>query len=421
MSLSDTRTQGDAINQQGRQEYLDGLRGVAALVVVATHLSLVIFPSLHNGLPGMARLGWEWVLAGTPLDILWAADFAVCIFFVMSAFVLSAFYDREGHNFIANCVRRYIRLTLPIFAASAIAYALWITIGMHTLEAQQVTQEGWLKQFYLAKPHPIILLTEPFYQIYATPKSVLDPSLWTMKFEFWGSMGVFLFCALVQNARLRFLVLAVAAILLFKTYYLCFVGGVALYQWSRVSQAVRDRVPAGAIWAFLLAGVYMGAFPFNVGGPGNIWFGWMSFLSPEDWHILGAAPFVFGVMNVAVLRTLLMTRVPQYLGKISFSLYLIHVPLIGSLMTWLIVHLYSPPHRLRAIAAAMAITIPVIIACSHFFEKFIDVPSVRFSRVAGKLVDTWFPMQALRTQARSNLSRSVSSAEEPVLSSNAPA
>jgi peptidoglycan/LPS O-acetylase OafA/YrhL len=105
-------------DQDLRVRYLDGLRGFAAFVVLLSHVSIVAFPSIFNGLPEMARLRWEWRLAGTPLDLLWAANFAVCIFFVMSALVLSAFCEKEGTNFVANSVRRYIRLTVPILAAS---------------------------------------------------------------------------------------------------------------------------------------------------------------------------------------------------------------------------------------------------------------------------------------------------------------
>jgi peptidoglycan/LPS O-acetylase OafA/YrhL len=390
---------GREVTQQGRQQFLDGLRGVAALIVFGAHVGLVIFPAIFNGLPSMSRLGWEWALAATPFDILWAADFAVCIFFVMSALVLCAFYEREGKNFIACCVRRYIRLTLPIFAASALAYLLWVSIGMHNLEAQQITQEGWLKSFYLSRPHFMVLITEPFYQIYATPLSVLDPSLWTMKFELWGSVSVFLLCALVPNRQLRLVVLAIAAILTFRTYYLCFVGGAFLYEWSRLPQTARDGAPALLRWGLLLIGFYMGAFPFN-GEPGNFWFGWMGFFGPNEWHQFGATPFVFGIMSIPALRALLTTRVPQYLGKISFSLYLIHVPLIGGLMTWLIIHLYSPPHRFRAMYGAVAITIPVVIACAHLFDKLVDGPAIRLSRKADKLINAKFPAQGARIQER---------------------
>jgi peptidoglycan/LPS O-acetylase OafA/YrhL len=254
-----------------RLHYLDGLRGLAALVVFASHLSIVIFPSIFNGLPSMSRLGYEWMLAGTPLGIFWAANFAVCIFFVMSALVLSRFYEHEGDNFLAICFRRYLRLALPILATSFFAFLLWTSGAMFNLKAQQITQEGWLKAQYLtAAPGFWQFLSESLYQVFRVPTSEINPVLWTMKYEMEGSLGVFALYALVPQRLLRIPVLLLGLTIFFKTYYMCFVGGILIYEWMKLPPAIKLRVPNWVNWALLVIGAYMGAFPSSPWLPCNI-------------------------------------------------------------------------------------------------------------------------------------------------------
>jgi len=367
-----------------RIQHLDGLRGAAAFVVFMSHLTIVIFPSIFNGIPAMARLHYEWMLAGTPLDILWAANFAVCIFFVMSALVLSNFYEHNDGSFVAICARRYVRLVVPILATSFTAYELWASGAMYNLKAQAITQEGWLKSQYLTIPSFGDYLSESLYRVFLTPTSEYNPPLWTMKYEMEGSLGVFALYALVPQLRFRIVILLAALVVFFKTYYMCFVGGVLIYE----STKFRGVLPIPVLWAVLLCGAYMGAFPYNVGAPENPWFGRMTFLRVEEWHIIGAIPLVFACMYIPAVCRFFYHPVLQYLGKISFSLYLIHGPLLCSFMSFLIVALYGPPHAKFAMFSAAVAVIPVTLACAHLIYKYVDSPAVELSRSVGRWIDT---------------------------------
>jgi peptidoglycan/LPS O-acetylase OafA/YrhL len=371
-----------------RLRYLDGLRGIAALIVCTTHVNIVIFPSIFNGLPSMSRLGYEWMLAGTPLGILWAANFAVCIFFVMSALVLSHFYQREGENFLAVCIRRYLRLALPILVTSFFAYLLWISGAMFNLKAQQITQEGWLKSQYLtAAPGFWRFLSESLYEVFRVPTSAFNPALWTMKYEMEGSVGVFALYALVPQRLLRIPVLLLCLTVFFKTYYMCFVGGVLIYEWMRFSSAIELSMPSWVGWTLLVFGVYLGAFPYNVATPENIWFGRMLFLDAEEWHMIGAIPLVLACVMLAPLKRFFTLAPFQYLGKISFALYLVHGPMICSLMSFLIVSFYWPPHARLAMFLGAAAAVPAMFLLAHYVAKWIDRPAVRVSVMAGRYLN----------------------------------
>ena len=79
---------------KSRMHSLDGLRGVAALVVVVHHLLLTL-PWFADrvglgqlGTKGQFTFSWHNLFEYTPLHILYGGTEAVVIFFVLSGFVL---------------------------------------------------------------------------------------------------------------------------------------------------------------------------------------------------------------------------------------------------------------------------------------------------------------------------------------------
>jgi hypothetical protein len=82
----------------GRLPSLDGLRGVAALIVVVHHTLLTV-PSLSVAYfldgPAAVRGSKAWWLSWTPLHLIWAGGEAVIVFFVLSGFVLALPYVNQ--------------------------------------------------------------------------------------------------------------------------------------------------------------------------------------------------------------------------------------------------------------------------------------------------------------------------------------
>lgn len=378
------------MRKPARLAHLDGLRGIAAVIVFVAHLTIVVTPSIFNGLPIMARLKYEYLLAGTPLDIFWAANFAVCIFFVMSALVLSYFYEREGGNFVAVCIRRYIRLAIPIVAISFIVWLIWKSGGMFNIKAQQITQEGWLKsQYTVPVPNFTYFLWESFYKVFVIQGSLVNPVLWTMKYEMAGSLAVFALYALVPQTRTRIALLVISIPFFFKTYYICFVGGVLIYEWAKAPENWRAAVPSWAIWCLFAAGLYIGAFPYNVATVDNIWFGFMvGYLKVDEWHQVGAIPLVFACVSLPPVIAFLSRPFPRYLGKISFSLYLIHAPLICSLYSAVVVGTFAiyPTHRGAIFLGTIAV-IPAVFVSAHFLYKWFDRPAMIWSAKAQRGIE----------------------------------
>ena len=99
----------------GRVNYLEGLRGIAAMQVVLLHF-------VTGFLPDTADHAWP------PLHILFDGHTAVYVFFLISGAVLTPSFARPG-NVAGKVAKRVVRLGIPVAAAAAIATAVATAIG----------------------------------------------------------------------------------------------------------------------------------------------------------------------------------------------------------------------------------------------------------------------------------------------------
>ena len=95
--------------RNGRLEFLDSLRGIAALVVAVQHLGEVIWP-------GMLAWSHHWWRPG---------EFGVLVFFICSGFIIPASMERRGDlvEFWIGRVFRLFPLYLSVLIVALIAFA----------------------------------------------------------------------------------------------------------------------------------------------------------------------------------------------------------------------------------------------------------------------------------------------------------
>src|SRR5687767_11167726 len=108
--------------QKNKLEFLDGVRGVAAIIVVLHHFGIAFFPAINFLDPEKIHLGngqLELTIAKTPLNIFFNGGFAVSVFFVLSGFVLSYKFHLSGSRQLLTtyAAKRYFRLLLPVAAS----------------------------------------------------------------------------------------------------------------------------------------------------------------------------------------------------------------------------------------------------------------------------------------------------------------
>src|SRR6476619_1096697 len=112
---------------QTRVTQLDGLRGIAALVVVACHIisTLPAIGGVFSDRTVALTTAGTWAVF-SPLHVLWNGTPAVHVFFVLSGYVLVLPFTRPGAaaSWAQYYAKRFFRLYLPAWASLAVAVAL---------------------------------------------------------------------------------------------------------------------------------------------------------------------------------------------------------------------------------------------------------------------------------------------------------
>lgn len=388
--------------QVSKFRYLDGLRGLAALVVVIDHFAISFFPAATDGDAGVYHGALEELWLRTPLHLLVSGNFAVCIFFVLSGLVLSAKFFRTGsrRSVVASASKRYFRLALPVIGSVLL---VWLLLSLHmlfNLPASNYSGSNWLAQLWQLQPN----LWAAFYHgtigVFLQGRSNYNTVLWTMKTELVGSFLVFGVLLLVGRLRYRWLAYGLLAVLLVKTYYICFVAGVALADLHQHYRGQLAQWLRRGWWMPLLAlSLYLGSSP--VGTQRGTPFEALTGLMPHGMyvstitHIVGAIGLVAAIACAPPVQRLLTRRPILYLGEISFSLYLTHLLVLGSLGSWLFVQLvpaigYLPAFGLMIIPVAVFIW-----GVAHVFNRLVDQPTIRLSN----RIPRWLGLQKDRRPA----------------------
>ncbi|PIF76533.1 peptidoglycan/LPS O-acetylase OafA/YrhL [Variovorax sp. 54] len=298
-----------------RETYLDGLRGWAALVVVLCHAGEVLWPAWHPGF----------------FPLLTDGSFSVFIFFVLSGYVLSVGFFRTGERraVVDLALRRYPRLTVPIFAASCLAMVLMALGWMRNIPASKVAgSEGWLPIVYTFTPTVADVLHFSFWRVYVdgSPASSYDAPLWTMPVEMQGSILVFAALLVMgQGAVLRGVIhvalLAITGWL--ASPFVAMAAGAAIANFTQLDMHRKlgeSKAAPVVSWALLIGAIVLAAVRPKDFGP--------------VWLTLCSAGLLYGVLLNKGFQRALSLPISQWLGRISFSLYLLHVLVLCSFTSW---------------------------------------------------------------------------------------
>lgn len=299
--------------QSNRLIHLEAARGIASIIVVFHHFVLGFIPMLKGSV-------MHGGLKGTPLYILANGTGAVAFFFVLSGFVLTqSFYRRfTVAEFAASVLKRLPRLMLPAALSIAIGAAILIMLPETYRAAGQITGSQWLATFANAKfpqnfvpsftdaaQHSLLVFILPNHFEY-------NSNLWTMVYEFYGSLLVFALAAISvviirdNQRRVVTLHILVGILCIPASRFLPFVIG-SLLAFLYVHRRNPFRLPRWVSIALLLGAI--------AGFCVNNW-GALVFASSATMILL---------LGIPSLANRLSGPIGVFLGVLSFPLYLVHV------------------------------------------------------------------------------------------------
>lgn len=381
-----------------RIKYLDGVRGIACMMVILDHFLFCFYPTTIEGNPSSAHNHLELIMAKTPLNVVYNGDLAVCIFFVLSGFVLSIpfFKTNDRQNFLArSAIKRYPRLIIPTFASCLLAYGIMQLGWMFNQSAGQLSMSAFLKSYYNFQPSMANVINQSFYSIFFNnQRAIYNPVLWTMKIELFGSLLIFAVLAIIGSAKRRWYLYIALVVAFFNTYYLAFLAGLIFSDIVHNKTELLNSLHKWyAKYPLLIVGLYFGSFPVisMPNNPGSPWYdflkiGFLNFNWYSLYHCIAASMLILFILGSLKLQAIMELRPVQWLGKVSFSLYLVHFPIIFSLASFVFIHIIPFVKYDVAFLITFSVSLVAIGALSALMDKYVDKPAIKFAKFVTALL-----------------------------------
>jgi peptidoglycan/LPS O-acetylase OafA/YrhL len=356
-SMGEAGTDSSGRTAGSRYTELDSLRGLAACTVVLHHLAQAY------------SFEAPWYLR--PLV---AGHEAVILFFTLSGFVLSLpFWRRSGNGPYAQYfVRRFFRIYVPFAVAIAVA-----TVGAVVFAHTRLPLGTWFYKTWQTDVTPGLVGR----QLMLWPGAELNTAFWSLRFEVQMSLVFPLVLLGIRHLRSWVaMVLSCGAIYMgwklqlhathdshfwmeTMEYGAMFVAGAVLARQREHLRELWNKTPRRLLVAVPMASalLYSGCVYGTVFHHGT-----------DLLTALGACGLILSCMYWGGLRRVLHGALPRYLGRVSFSLYLVH----GTVLFALLDSLYGrvPLAVLGLVYAALAL------AFAHVFCVAVEEPAMRLGR-----------------------------------------
>lgn len=413
--------------------WLDGLRGIAAFEVLLYHYHLYMLGVGYNPAYGSTPDTKQWWRLPFIRNYYHSGHAMVNVFFTISGFVLtyrslSLIRSRQRHKLyesLSSAVfRRAIRIFLPVIAVTFFGFIL-VSVGLKE-DSTMPRLDNVFLQFadWFAET---LKFCNPFHE-YTNQWDILhryEHVMWTLPLEYFGSIVCYLCmlgCARITSYLKRsFLFLAIAYLAFMKANWWSanFMVGTMLADfvlWQETDKeafnfmGIKGKLWRGFWWAVFTWSFYLIGLPDSKPDDYNLpGFDWYYAHVPASqqaiehggrfWWMVAGVCLTISISQLHELKRICETRFCQYLGKISFMLYLVHTYthlLIGDALRGFLTAIFSTrvySERFQAdveIVSALGslmiyfifwgTMLPIVFIVSGAATRYIDDPSIRFAR-----------------------------------------
>lgn len=386
-----------------RVRYLDGLRGVLAIIVFVHHYFYTFCPELifggsYDNYLHTGPFSFYKIFALTPLNILFNPGMAIHFFFLLSGYVQtrSYFVNSEISFLQKSLIKRYFRLALPVLSVVILVYLFHscYLIRKDLIPVNELTA-GWVKSLLPNNLHFHEVIMEGLSNCFRG-NSRYYQILWTMPTELINSFVVLslllIFHGLKHKIKIFVFLLLVQFFVLKEYYGVAFVAGMLLANLEVNSVKFKTFFSKTFVkLACLALGLYFGSYPFTgyQNAAAHSVYAPISFFEvyPHVISYLIGIIFLFCFLLYSkTIQSLLSKKILLFFGEISFMFYLIHFLLLLSFTPWLYAKLKNNDDggidlMLTGIVSLCAISLaafvltkrvdrPVINLCNRFAKKF---------------------------------------------------
>lgn len=336
------------------------LRAIAPIMVFWSHL---VWWAMYNEV-SWVFLGWVWQNITSPLKIYQNfGHLGVAIFFLISGFIISASIDRESRYDFA--VKRILRI-FPALAVALAVVALVQSLGL---------------QSRVERPDPLLPWYEYvraffFIDVFTGNTSALLPVRWSLVPEFmFYTVACTLMTWINKRAVLAMIVISIAftamtmigtampsvAYFGYYTFYIpLFMIGRTFYLYRNHRMALPSMVGLTVLFLALIALALAIRFPNDE----------IVFITPQYLTYLTAV----AIFSIAfAINQKKNSRVVSFYADISYSMYLLHIPILTVMMPMLTE--YGVDYTVSTLITFFAVT-----AASAICFKLVEMPGNRLAR-----------------------------------------
>ncbi|GGH81623.1 peptidoglycan/LPS O-acetylase OafA/YrhL [Pullulanibacillus pueri] len=381
-----------------RFEQLDSLRGLAASCVLIGHVSLV-FPAV----PLLVTQLLTW----SPLRILVNGGGAVMFFFVLSGFVLALpFLSQTKVEYFPYLIKRIFRIYIPFVIALGFSVMLSYFISGDVDKASAFVNIPW-------SAHPFNkYLLESLTLVGNIHSDAYDPVIWSLahemrlsiifplivlcvnKFNLKSTLFICFILAIIGGLNnkftfelsngyattyfdtLRFIPMFIMGVLIAK-YRIHIIDGVnRLSMKMKLSLLLISLIVynfSESIFPYIIEHVLESNHLMSVVGNGLVDLG-----INQYGEMLGAIGIIVIVLSSVKVEKWLLKKPFLFLGRISYSLYLYHLPVM-----LFIVHLL---YRHLPIVPILLLSIVVSFMVATIARRYIEIPCISCGRLLSKKV-----------------------------------
>jgi peptidoglycan/LPS O-acetylase OafA/YrhL len=322
---------------------LDSLRGLAAIAVVFHHILYVLPEFGGGGEPTLLRC----VSLG-PLHLFWAGHQAVVFFFVLSGFVLSLSFEQGKTTYSSFIVKRICRICIPYWLAVLLSF-----IAFSFFNHPQIPQlSQWFNSSWQIPITPNVV-GQHLLLIGSFRNGQYNPVLWSLVSEMrislifpllmlflkrlpWqtnifglglgsyvaGRLGNWCSTHSTQSPNDYWLTL---------TFVYMFIVGAVIARHRVKSADIWRQLSGPKKWGLVAAGLVMYCYSSWLPARSRIT---VTTLLSDFPTVVAVVIFIVVSLNSPTLSSLLLKPTPRFIGKISYSLYLLHgivlLSLVGS-------------------------------------------------------------------------------------------
>lgn len=354
-----------------RYKAIDGMRGIAALAVVLYHLSGNLKTELSQVLPEFINRLFSFGYLGVP------------VFFVISGLVISLSIgsNQITGQYAANFIlRRSLRLDPTYWAAIFFGLLLLLIKNRVTATPDALPSAGNVvaHMFYLQD----ILSVSPLISVV----------FWTLCLEVQFYLFYLFSLWLAQRINVRgdrYLV------------HMLILMAIGIYSILLDRNLLSISIPGlfFSNWHYFLMGVLVGNAIRHLSSSGVLLFSWLvlemascAYFTIKPYQLAGivSSLIIYLLWRQNLMGSVFTSSPLQYLGKISYTLYLLH-PDIG----WKVISFgrnFLHGHLSSAVVLLLfTLSIAVSIVFAHIFHVAFERPSLRLSnRLKGKSINDIF-------------------------------